>query len=323
MRPNLITQRDTQQAAKRDGDNRIAVSLHHLLRLRHQATGYSFLPRQPIHSLLTGRHASRLRGRGLNFEELRRYQPGDDVRTIDWKVTARTRTAHVRVYTEERDRPMLLLIDQRSHMFFGSCDRLKSVVAAELAALSAWRALDGGDRVGALVFGDEEMAEIRPRSGKHTVMQILQAVTKSNQALKAGTASAAAPAQLNAVLEKAKRLALHDALVIIVSDFLGADDTTAKLTTELAAHNDILGVLVFDPLRSNPPTEGRGTATDGTMQVELDFGKRGFSAAVADDYRQEREEITTFLRKLSAPLIPISTASDPAAQIREHLGGRT
>ena len=103
--------------------------------------------RQPIQSLLAGRHASRLRGRGLNFEEIRRYHPGDDVRQIDWKVTARTRKAHSRVYTEERERPNLLVVDQRVTMFFGSQVRMKSVVAAEAAALAAWRAVGVKDRL--------------------------------------------------------------------------------------------------------------------------------------------------------------------------------
>ena len=90
-----------------------------------------------MHSILAGRHASRLRGRGLNFEEIRRYLPGDDTRNMDWKVTARMRKPHVRVYTEERDRPCLLVVDQRQSMFFGTRRCMKSVAAAEVAALAA------------------------------------------------------------------------------------------------------------------------------------------------------------------------------------------
>jgi len=140
----------------------VYVDLDELIRLQFKARGFSFLPRQPVHSLLSGRHASRVRGRGLNFEELRDYLPGDDPRTIDWKVTARTGTPFVRVYTEERDRPALLVVDQRINMFFGSRVAMKSVVAAQLAALGAWRVFDQGDRVGALVFDDADIAEVRP-----------------------------------------------------------------------------------------------------------------------------------------------------------------
>src|SRR6187431_225997 len=127
----------------------VYADLAELVALRHRARGFSFLPRQPVQSLLAGRHASRLRGRGLNFEEIRRYQPGDDIRRIDWKVTVRTRLTHSRVYTEERERGVLLLVDQRIGMFFGSVKNMKSVTAAETAALAAWRVLAQKDRIGA------------------------------------------------------------------------------------------------------------------------------------------------------------------------------
>src|SRR5262249_54987614 len=132
----------------------VYASVEQLVALKSRARGFSFLPRQPVHSLLAGRHASRLRGRGLNFDEIRRYQPGDDIRQIDWKVTARTRKTHSRVYTEERERTTLLLVDQRLSMFFGSVRSMKSVTAAEAAALAAWRVLSQQDRVGAVVFND-------------------------------------------------------------------------------------------------------------------------------------------------------------------------
>src|SRR5918992_1045726 len=133
----------------------VYADLAELVRLKFRTRGFSFLPLQLVHSTLTGRHASRLRGRGLNFEEIRRYLPGDDIRHMDWRVTARTRKPHVRVYSEERDRPVLLVIDQRQNMFFGSRRAMKS-------ALAAWRILQAGDRVGALVFDDVEVVEFPP-----------------------------------------------------------------------------------------------------------------------------------------------------------------
>ena len=122
-----------------------------------------------MHSILAGRHASWLRGRGLNFEEICRYLPGDDIRHMDWRMTARMRKPHVRVYSEERDRPVLLVIDQRQNMFFGSRRAMKSVVAAEVSALAAWRVLQAGDRVGALVFADAKVVEIPPQRSEQQV----------------------------------------------------------------------------------------------------------------------------------------------------------
>ena len=141
-------------------DPRIHVSLAHLRSLEGAAKGLSFLPRQPSASSLNGRHASRLRGRGLNFEELRDYLPGDDIRSIDWKASARTGVPHVRVFTEERDRPALLVVDQRMSMYFGSVLNLKSVTAAEAAAIATFRILAAGDRVGGIVFDDERQREL-------------------------------------------------------------------------------------------------------------------------------------------------------------------
>ena len=152
-------------------DDNVYITLEHLIAMEYKAKGFSFLPRQPIHSLLSGRHASRMRGRGLNFEELRGYLAGDDIRTIDWKVTARTGEPYVRVYTEERDRPAFVMVDQRLSMFFGSQKYMKSVIAAKLAALVAWRVFKVGDRIGAAVFNDSRIQQVRPHRSKSTVMQ--------------------------------------------------------------------------------------------------------------------------------------------------------
>jgi uncharacterized protein (DUF58 family) len=328
MRANLTTQRESAQAARDQArvgtDERVYVSLAHLVRLQHKATGYSFLPRQPIHSLLSGRYASRLRGRGLNFEELRQYQHGDDIRTMDWKVIARTRRPHVRVYTEERDRAVLLLVDQRIHMFFGSRERMKSVVAAEAGALGAWRALGVGDRVGAIVFNDQSIEEIRPQRSKVTVMQILRTIERMNHELRADTPLHTNSGQLNAVLQKVHRLAKHDTLVVLISDGQGTDDETTRLTAQLAEHNDVLGMLLYDPLRESPQSvPGRGVTTDGRLQMELDLHDRRFMDRIAADYRQELDDIRKTLRKISAPLLPISTAEDVIMQIRRLIGTST
>ena len=177
-------QRRRPRSSKPQG---VYANLEDLIRIQFEARDFSLRPQQPVTSILSGRYASRLRGRGLNFEELRRYQPGDDIRTIDWKVTARTRDPYVRVYSEEKDRQVLLVVDQRINMFFGTRQKLKSVTAAELAALGAWRAVDVGDRVGAVVFNDSDVDVIRPQRSKATVMRILHSVVRKNHELKAAS----------------------------------------------------------------------------------------------------------------------------------------
>ncbi|HHI77352.1 MAG TPA: DUF58 domain-containing protein [Gammaproteobacteria bacterium] len=297
------------------------ASLDELIRIRFRARDFSFQPRQPVTSILAGRYASRLRGRGLDFEELRRYLPGDDIRGMDWRVTARTRQPHVRVYSEEKDRTVLLVVDQRLNMFFGSRNRLKSVTAAELAALGAWRTFDVGDRAGLVAFNDETLREVRPQRSEATVMTILQEVLELNHALRADSPVTPDPGKLNQALEAALRLARHDTLVVIVSDFQGVDERSERLIARIAAHNDVLGVLVHDRLRQEPPSE-RLPVSDGRQRLEIDLGDSKLRQRLIADYQEEQQRIARFLRRLSAPLLMIDNRDDVVAQVRRLLGVR-
>ena len=291
-----------------------------LVALRHAARGFSLLPRQPVASLLAGRHASRLRGRGLNFEEVRRYAPGDDVRQIDWKVTARTRKPHTRVYTEERERPVVLVIDQRLGMFFGSRVKFKSVVAAEAAALAAWRVAGAQDRVGAVVFNDAEARAFHPERSRGAVMRLLRAVVEMNNALRADSPVPPAPGMLNEALRRARTLTPHDGLVVAITDADGTDDETRRLVTETARHNDVIVAFVFDPLEAELPAAGRLVASDGARQLEIDTGaaapREYFRAAFAD----HRAAAKHFLLTREVPVLPLRTDAPVADQIARALG---
>ena len=297
----------------------VYANLDDLIRIQFKARNFSFLPQQPVTSVLSGRYASRLRGRGLNFEEIRRYLPGDDIRTMDWKVTARTRSPHVRVYTEEKDRAILLVVDQRINMFFGTRDKLKSVTAAELAALGAWRAVAVGDRIGAVVFNDAELFDIRPQRSQKTVMSILGNVVQMNHALRADTPVEPNAGMLNRALEKALQLVPHDGLIVMISDFFGVDEQTERLAARMAEHNDVLALLVHDPIRLQPAGE-RVTVSDGSLQMEIDFADKHVREKLAENYREEQEHITRFLNRLAAPLLMISNQGDVVDQVRRLLG---
>ena len=291
-----------------------------LMRLRFKASGFSFLPRQPVHSVLSGRHASRLRGRGLNFEELRNYLPGDDTRNIDWKVTARTREPHVRVYTEEKDRTVWLLVDQRVSMFFGSRWKMKSVIAAEAAALACWRVLAQGDRVGAAVFDDQDITIISPHRSAERVSQILKCVVQKNHGLNANPRNPPSPDMLNRAVQKVARLARHDCLVCIISDGTGLDAQTRRHITRLTAHNDVLSLFVYDPLEQAIPDAGRLVFSDGERQVEFNSSERRLREAYAADFEQRMERMRETSRRHTIPLLPIDTASPVLDQVRDALG---
>lgn len=297
---------------------RIVVSLEDLILLRAEARGFSFLPRQPVSSLLAGRHASRLRGRGLSFEELRYYHPGDDVRSIDWKATARLRSPYLRVYTEERERPVLLVVDQRTPMFFGSRRAMKSVAAAELAALGGWRSLGAGDRVGGIVFNEEEVVQVRPHRSQARMLNLFHAIVSLNNRL-ASPEPLAGPVGLNDALQSALQVARHDYLVVLISDLDGANEETQRLATLIAARNDMLVCAVYDPLGASLSGSPGMVATDRGHSWELPGGD-SFAADFRETFQNLVAEWGQIFRNLKVPVLPISTTSPAAGQIRTLFG---
>jgi uncharacterized protein (DUF58 family) len=300
-------------------DNRIYVQLADLVALQHEARGFSFLPRQPLKSVLSGRHTSRLRGRGLNFEELRHYRTGDDIRSLDWKVTHRTGKPHVRVYTEERERSVILLVDQRRAMFFGTREKMKSVVAAELAALTAWRTLAVGDRVGAVVFNDESIYEIKPQRSRHTVLRILRKVLEFNHALGSDLRLGHSEGQLDVALSAVARVVGHDNLVALVSDLNGWDDGTIKAITRIARHNDVISSLIYDPMESELPSAQCWVVSDGAMQIQIKSGAR-LRTDFSEEFDSRVQYLQHELNKHKVPVLPIDTVESVPKQLRRMIG---
>ncbi len=301
---------------------RAYVSLDDLLKLSHRAQGFSFLPRQPVHSLLTGRHASRLRGRGLDFDELRHYCEGDDTRTIDWAATARLGTPYVRVYREERDRPVLLLVDQRVSMFFGSKRATKSVAAAEAAALSAFRVASLGDRVGGIVYSEQGITEVEPQARQGGVRRLLAEIVRHNNALRADVPHPPDPGLYNEALRRALRMIKHDGLVVMISDGSGKTAETVKLATELTAHNDLIAVFVYDPVEAELPDIGRAVLAEGERQIEVDLSATGLRRRFATGFIEGRRQIERASTKRAIPVLPIRTDQDVAGQVRALIGRR-
>jgi uncharacterized protein (DUF58 family) len=296
------------------------TDLPSLIALEYKARGFSLLPSQPVHSLLAGRRGSRMRGRGLNFEELRNYVPGDDIRVIDWRVTARTQKPYVRVYTEERDRATLVVVDQRVNMFFGSRVSMKSVIAAETAALTAWRVFQQGDRIGAFIFNDKTTNEISPRRSRGTVLRILETLVQQNKLLHVTYDSEPAAPRLNQVLQKVAQLAKRDHLIVIASDFDGANERTRDLLLRLSQHNDVIAILTYDPLAVRLPPAGQLVVSDGELQVEIPFGNEKIRKSILDASDQHMRHILSWQHEIRVPVMPLSTAEDTATQIRHLLG---
>ena len=306
-----------------ESDAFVYASLGQLMALERRVPGLGFFARQPRASILAGRHASRLRGRGLDFDQLRRYQSGDDLRHLDWRASLRYGSPIVRTFSEERDRPALLLVDQRMSMFFGSRRCLKSVTAAELGALAAWMVLQGGDRVGGIVFGDRRTDRLRPLRSRKQVEALCAAIVRHNRTLSAEQPHVEAESRLDEVLQDCLAMAGHDHLICIVSDFVGAGPRTLQLLRKLAAHNDVIAMQVYDPLALELPVAGRERVCQGEWQLELDIGRRQVHQLLGEFLSGRLKEVARLLRRSRVPLLMFSSGEDALEQLRREMGRLT
>jgi len=289
-----------------------------LIALRFPARQLRLSRRKRALSVLAGPNKSNFRGRGIDFEEVRNYQAGDDIRSIDWRVTARTGSAHTKLFREERERPVLLAIDQRNSMFFGSTHCFKSVLAAHLASLLAWSALDAGDRVGGLVFNDTGHREIRPRRSRKTVLALISQIDEYNRALPSPPSTAI---EFSEVLANLRRIARPGSSVFIVSDFRGASDERAREQLfQLAQHIEITAIACSDPLEAQLPRAGHYAVTNGSARSELDTAEKGLRHSYSERARQQRERLSTDFLKLGIPLLQASTDRAPFSLLQSFYG---
>jgi len=297
----------------------VHVTTQQLVALEGRARDLTFVQKARSHQQLAGRMQSAMRGRGLVFEELREYLPGDDVRSIDWRVTARTSKPVVRVYGEEKERPALIVVDQRINMFFGSRLAMKSVAAAQAAMLSAWRILGSGDRVGGFVFDDSNVNEVKPHRSRNAVIAFADQIAAMNGKLDAAYIAPPSAVGLDEVLRRVVQIAHHDFLVVVVSDFDGHSDTTRQLLLQLSSRNDIVCLLIYDPFLLELPASGDIVVSGGSLQAELSLGQATVRRSI-DKFAQDRgDELRAWQRELGLPMLPVSAAEEVAPQLRSLL----
>jgi len=278
-------------------------------RAQHLTLGIARRARQSM----TGSHGSRFRGRGMEFAESRTYQPGDDVRSIDWRVTARTGRPHTKLFQEERERPVILLVDLGASMFFGTRTAYKSVLAAEIAALIAWAAMHGGDRIGALVAGRSAHMEIKPVAGRRGVLRVLRALATLSQP---AAQEQEQQITLSGSLMRARQVARPGSLLVIISDFYGLDTNAEGQLTRMRQHNDMLAIWVHDRLEREPPPPGRYAVSDGWQTATLDTISKRSRERYAASFAARFEYLRGTFGRLAIPLLPITTGEDAADALR-------
>lgn len=252
------------------------VELDALLGLR---TGAARKARHRRASVQHGERASRQRGRGMDFAEVRAYQPGDDVRSIDWRVTARRNKPHTKVFQEEKERPTLVLVDQTRPMFFGSKARLKSVAAAEIAARISWQSLANNDRVGGIVAGDEVLSVHRPLRNARAVARLLHDIAISNKQLKANMVPGK---PFDEALTKLAHIARSGHRIHIITDCYALDGTDREALLHLSRHNEVHAVFVYDELEMQLPPANRYRVTDRSTTLQFHSG----NAKLRKEYQQ-------------------------------------
>ncbi len=296
----------------------IYVTLSELLKFGYMPKNFNIRPSAAVLSKLSGRYLSGVRGRGMDFSEMKQYVQGDDTRNMDWKATRRTGKPYVRIYNEERDRNVWLVVSQMNTMFFGSKERMKSVSAAHTAALFAFKSLETGDRVGAVVYNNDEVKFFKASSSKNNVVKIMTEIERQNNLLEA-TKADHSKGNLGASLKILSSLAKHDDLVVLIGDGRAMDEESAKHITRINAHNDVIGVLVYDPMEEQIVSSSSLFFTDGKETVDLDSTDRHFIDKYRELLEERKEGYRHLSRKNALPLLQISTERPVLDQLYEQL----
>lgn len=295
------------------------VDAGELIALRRRAAGLRLDSRRRVASATAGVHESRFRGRGVDYQESRAYQPGDDIRNMDWRVTARTGEPYTKLYQEERERPVILVLDYNPSAFFGTRRRFKSVQIANLAALIGWATVRYGDRIGAFVFGHGEHLELRPTGGRRGALRLIRGLVEWSKA-PSDTNFEIAP--MGEAIARLRRVARPGSLVMLISDFYSLDDETERHLTALRQHNDVAACRVVDPIELAPPPTGRYAVSDGDRRGLLRLSSKRDRRDYTRYFETMNERTRELMRRRNVPLMLVKTSEDPVEALRRHLQGR-
>jgi uncharacterized protein (DUF58 family) len=289
----------------------MSVSLHprldDLLELRHQAHTLGLASHHLVNSSFSGLYASVFRGTGLDFEEVREYREGDDIRNMEWNVTARTNSPHLKVFREERERSMVLCVDQGPHMGFGTRGTFKSIQAARAAALLGWAANSMNDRVGGLLFGDtgNTTRHFRPTKDRRALWRLLKALSRPSHK------EQSPDDQLLWALQQADKGTLTGSLIFVIADFNRESASLEAILGKLCQRHTIALIPVDDPADRTLPDMGRALFTDpnGNL-VEIDTSDAGGRQAYEAYWEGNRNALLSIANRLGIPVLPVTTDQD-------------
>ena len=301
----------------------VSVSQAGLIRLNGPARAIA-LDVLRVNSLQTGAYVSHFRGRGMEFDESRPYQPGDDPRSIDWRVTARSTTAYTKLFREERERPVLVVLDLRANMHFATRGCFKSVNASRAAALLSWAAHHRGDRLGGLIFGDSTHRELKPRLGRQAALRYVhELVAHPDWENKDRSPGADDEAPLAQAMSALRRVARPGSLVVILSDFLGFSRAAQSYLSSVARHNEVLAVFLNDPIERVLPPPGHYRLVSRDDELAIDTFAKAARRDYENAFQSRSQHLEAFCKRYGIHLMPLSTEDDPVTALQTALGRRT
>ena len=295
------------------------ISAQSLIKLRLQANQLP-LDSGKIHAKQGGAYLSAFKGRGMEFDESRVYQAGDDIRNMDWRVTARTNTPHTKVFREERERPVLLWLDLGSSMMFATRKKFKSVIACEIASLIAWSAAKNNDRIGGLIFSENEHVEIKPRRGKTAVLDFIGRCTKHSSWTASTESKSDSALNKAAAVSRLRKVTHPGSLVFMISDFRDIDKKAFAYIQNIARSSDIIMINIFDPIEARLPASGSYKLTDGKNELQIQTSSKKTRDTYRQRYLSHQQQLEKFCRQHRIHLINISTDDDVLETLKKGLG---
>ena len=293
----------------------ITAELNELIALQAQAQRVRYRWNHP--AARAGNHRSKIRGRGMDFLETRNYQAGDEIRHMEWRVTARTGRPHVKIYQEERERPVVILTDFSPSMYFGTQRAFKSVIAARLASIIAWTAAKQGDRVGGLVCSAQSHHELLPRTRQNGVLPLLSALSFYSKQPQQSEQPTDEQDSLCRSLNRLKRVTKPGSILVLVSDFYGLDHDCDAPLNRLRRHNDVLIYHVCDALELSPPKPQRYLITDGKQDLCLDTSLDSLRFGYQFYCEQRVRDLQERCERLQIQYTQVTSTMDLAQLVRQ------
>jgi uncharacterized protein (DUF58 family) len=304
-----------------DGVN---LGIKELIHYQGKTALLNLSPRKTVQAKLAGAYLAKTKGRGMEFDEARHYQAGDDIRAIDWRVTARTGKTHTKLYREEKERPVFVLTDLSSSMQFGTQFLFKSVQAAHLSALIAWSARKRGDRIGGLIFNQHQHIECKPFTRQKAVLSLLNGMIKVQKGSQ-NTAQDQEQITLANACARLRRLAHPGSLIFILSDFSQLDELAIQHIAQLSKHCEVIAHPISDPFEHQLPKVNmsqRVTLSDGHNRQQIVLGEKDTELQYSNQHQAHFNKIENTLKQCKAQVIKIDAGQPLALQLSRFSGNK-